>query len=294
MADAEFTLLGRIFNWRPRDARRAFRERLITDMCGRYFERYLTAVEDVSDAPAAVPAKPETIFSLWLQGEQNAPPLIRACSRSVRHNCPDHRFVMLDERSVFDYIELPGAIIDKRKNGRIGHAHFADIVRVELLHNYGGIWLDATCFVTGPVPQFIEDQYFFVYMAGDIFAFSFIQNCFIRARKGAFLLDAWRAMIHDYWLSEPDAFTYFMHQLLFKTLVQNNLRAAEHLSRMPHIDQSPTHAVWWSFGEAPFDKELFDSLTDNSFFQKTAYNSPWAKNPPTGSFADEMINRMYE
>ena len=61
---------------------------------------------------------------------------------------------------------------------------------------------------------------------------------------------------------------------------------------MPHVDQDPTHALWWTWGDKPFDKKVFDEVTAGAFFQKTTYNSPWAKNIVPGTFADVMINKM--
>ena len=173
--------------------------------------------------------KNDKIFTLWLQGEDKAPPLVQACFRSVRKNCKQE-LVVLDEKTVFDYITLPDVIMEKRKKGKIGHAHFADICRVELLYNHGGYWLDSTGFATSPIQKWISDEDFFVYLTGLKVGspYSFMQNCFIRARKGAYLLDAWRAMILEYWKYENSNFDYFMHQLLFKTLVMNDERAKKH------------------------------------------------------------------
>ena len=140
----------------------------------------------------------------------------------------------------------------------------------------------------------IIDQDFFVYMAGRNVGspYSFIQNCFIRARRGSYLLAAWRQTILNFWLAEPREFDYFMHQLMFKALVQRDPIAKKYFDAMPHIDQDPTHALWWSIANEPYSKKLFDKYTSGAFFQKTAYNSPWAKNPIPGSVADEMINHM--
>ncbi|MDR1671228.1 MAG: capsular polysaccharide synthesis protein [Alistipes sp.] len=299
-ARAATVIKGRIPFWIQTERRREMRY----DVVSRYFERFLPAVAGVSDTPATQGASgspgvdvapddgKEKIFSIWLQGEESAPPLVSACMRSIRRHCVDQQLVVLDEHSLFDHIDLPGWIMDKYARGNIRRAHFADIARVELLHNYGGVWLDATCFVTAPIPKFMIDEDFFVYRAGCIRAASHIQNCFIRARKGTYLLEAWRAMIHEYWRQEPDAIDYFMHQLLFKKLVQNDPRAIAAFAAMPQIDQDPTHALWWSSGSEPFDRDLFDRLTANSFFQKTSHRSEWGKIPPPGSFADEMINRM--
>ena len=236
--------------------------------------------------------KNDKIFTLWLQGEDNAPPLVKACFRSVRRHCKQE-LVVLDEKTVFDYISLPDVIIEKRKKGKISHAHFADICRVELLYNHGGYWLDSTGFVTAPIPDWIEQEDFFVYMAGQNvgFPYSFMQNCFIRARKGAYLLDAWRAMILDYWTHENSNFDYFMHQLLFKTLVTYDPRAKKHFAKMPHVDQDPTHMLWWDYHNKPFDKKQFDKVTSGAFFQKLTYRG--SENPAPGTYADEII-KMYK
>ncbi|MDR2413336.1 MAG: capsular polysaccharide synthesis protein [Rickettsiales bacterium] len=290
-ATAEVVLSGHVFNWfwRGRLRRRAVRSDVISRVIPKYFKRYLPAVAAVPLTEPVNDDENEKIYTIWLQGEEKAPPLVKACIRSVRRNCKQE-LVVLDEKTLFEHIDLPALIMDKRKRGLIANAHFADIARVELLHNFGGFWLDATGFATSPIPDWITEQDFFVYMAGQKVGspYSFMQNCFIRSRRGAYLLDAWRAMILDYWMHENGSFDYFMHQLMFKTLVQNDPRAMKCFERMPHVDQDPTHALWWSYADKPFDKELFDKITSGAFFQKTTYRG--ANNPKPGSFADVMIN----
>jgi hypothetical protein len=254
----------------------------------KYFERYLPAAAAVKERKVVNNDKNDKIFTLWLQGEDKAPPLVQACFRSVRKNCKQE-LVVLDEKTVFDYITLPDAIMKKRKAGKISHAHFADICRVELLYNHGGFWLDSTGFVTEPIPDWIANEDFFVYMAGQNVGspYSYMQNCFIRSRKGAYLLDAWRAMMLDYWIHENGPFDYFMHQLLFKTMVMNDERAMKFFAKMPHVDQDPTHALWWAYHDKPYDEKTFKEVTSGAFFQKTTYQQ--AKNPKPGTVAAEML-----
>ncbi len=289
-AMTEIIIRGHVLNWfwRPREVRRAVRCDVILDVIPKYFKRYLPAAAAVKERKPIKDDKNEKIFSIWLQGEKNAPELVKACFRNIRKHC-SQELVVLDENTLFDYITLPDEIIEKRKQGKIKNAHFADICRVELLYEHGGFWLDSTGFATSAIPQWIVDEDFFVYMAGQKVGspYSFMQNCFIRARKGAYLLDAWRAMILDYWMHENHSFDYFMHQLLFRTLVMNDPRAKKYFAKMPHVDQDPTHALWWAYADKPFDKKVFDEVTSGAFFQKTTYKQ--AKNPIKGSFADEML-----
>jgi hypothetical protein len=226
------------------------------------------------------------IFSIWLQGEEIAPEIVKACYRSVHRNCPQEH-IILNAKTLSNYIDLPNYIMDKHSNGSISNAHFTDIARVELLYNHGGIWLDSTCFFTAPVSENILSQDFFLYLAGNAGSlYSFVQNCFIVSCKNTFLLGAWREMIFNYWKKEIKAVDYFQHQLLFKTLVRNNEKAKKYFEKIPHINQDPTHALWYDNYDKPFNQDVFNKLTGDTFFQKLTYRN--VENAKSGSFADIM------
>ncbi len=280
---------GHILNWfwRDRNVRRTVRRDVVSQEVPRYFKRYLPAAAAIVETPAIHNDKNEKIFMFW--GFKPIPPLVETCMRHARQHLSQD-VVLLNEKTLYDYIDLPDIIMDKQKNGQIEIAHFLDICRVELLHNHGGFWLDSTGFVTAKIPKFITEQDFFVFMAGKKYGspYSFMQNCFIRSRKGAYLLEAWRAMIHAFWMHEPREFDYFMHQLMFKAVVQNDQRAKEYFARMPHVDQDPTHILWADYRNEKFDQKVFDKITTGAFFHKTTYRD--TINPIPGSFADVIRN----
>lgn len=277
-----------IFNWfwRSRKHRRDVRTDVLSRVAPDYFKRYLYAAAAVKEVPVINNDKNDKIFTMWQQGEKNAPPIVQACFRSIRKHC-QQELVIVDDKNLFDYLDLPQVIIDKYKKGKIKPAHFADICRVELLYRHGGYWLDSTGFVVSEIPKWISDQDFFVFMVGNAGQkYSYMQNCFIRSRKGAYLLAAWRAMILEYWIHEPKSFDYFMHQLLFKTLVENDPRAKKYFAKMPHVDQDPTHTVWNGYKYKPFDAKEFKKLTSGAFFQKTARKDPIVP----GTYSEAMAN----
>ena len=295
---ARIVVGGHIVNWPwlPAAERRRRRGEVTSRAVLRYLSRYIPVIESVADAdeqPQTQEDDSQYVFTIWLQGEQQAPPIVRACLRSMRCHF-GRRAVVLDATTLFDWIELPAHVVDKWRSGKIRPAHFADICRVELLYRYGGVWIDSTAFVTAPVPQQIMDREFFIYMAGEHLhgSYAFVQNCFFRARRGCHILRVWRRAILQYWMEENSPADYFVHQLLFRLSVEHNAAAADIFARMPRMVQDPTHALWPAYRNEPYDEELFRRVTAGAFFQKTEYRSLQKTPPLTGSFAEAMIN-MY-
>lgn len=319
-------LRGHVLNWpwRSRLERRRARGAATRDAVCAYLDRYVPEFLGMPYTPAAdagqtapygsgqpVPDSPgqtapgnpiqpvsgdsckERIFSIWLQGEQSAPDIVKACWRSIRANS-SRELVVLDSGSLGDWIELPPHVTDKWRRGLIKPAHFTDICRVALLYRYGGYWMDATDFLPAELPEWIDDRDFFVYMSGERLRgwYAYIQNCFIRARRGNYLLALWLNAMLVYWSHEDSAIDYFVHQLLFRKAVESDTRAAELFAAMPKIVQDPTHELWFGNASKPFDPELFRSLTAAAAFQKTEYRSSDAVSPRPGSFADAMM-KMY-
>lgn len=286
-------LKGHILNapWGSRLERRRKRGEAISKAVERYLDKYVPAFAEVPEDVNVPEQDKERIFTIWFQGEEAAPDLVKACWRSIRANCTQE-LVILDAQSVFDWIQLPEYVVEKWKAGKIRPAHFADICRVELLYRYGGLWLDATDYVFAPMPQWLMDEDFFVFMSGDRQrgSYSYIQNCFIRGRKGNYLLKAWKAAMLEYWKHEDSVIDYFVHQLLFKKVVKNNKLAAEHFAKMPSVNQDPTHTIWFEYASDPFDENLFNELSSAAIFQKTEFKSDNAKNPTPGTFAEKLIN----
>ena len=170
-------------------------------------------------------------------------------------------------------------------------AHFADICRVELLYRYGGVWMDATSYLDAPLPEWLWEADFFVYKGGEVGlgAYAGIQNCFIRAAKGSYLLKVWREAMRAYWAAEDSTVDYFVHQLLFSQAVAANPRAAELYAQMPSLDQDPIHRLWHDYGDKPYDEALLHEVCSQALFQKTSYKGASATDPVPGSMIDHIL-----
>ena len=117
----------------------------------KYQQKYETA-ED---------SKVQNIWICWLQGEESAPQLVKNCIDSIRRHCNNHEVILITMENYKDYIKMPNYILDKYQKGIISNAHFSDIIRMTLLRDYGGLWIDATVFCTKDIPNDVFDKVFF-------------------------------------------------------------------------------------------------------------------------------------
>jgi len=232
----------------------------------------------------------EKIYSVWFQGEESAPKLIHSCFDSIRKHC-SQKLIVLDEKTLPNYIDLPGVIMDKYKNGQIRKAAFSDIARVELLHNHGGFWMDATSFMLDKIPETIAEQDFYTFVQrpenNPQWWAKVVVSHFIRARKGSYLLAAWRELTLNYWRDADKAFNYFWLHMLFKALAENDDKAKKLFEKMPREFNG---ANWNQIANKKFDEKIWNDMLPEIFLLKTSYRNPMPDNLVPGSFADFIIN----
>ena len=288
-----FSLMGHILNplWWPRIKRRQRREKYRYERAAHYLSRYHDAIislpfEDRRDNDRSS----ERIFTIWFQGLHEAPKLVSVCIERLR-NVYGNRVVILDSTNLREWVELPDYIWQKWEAGVITRAHFSDLCRIAMLYQHGGMWFDATDFLTSRVPEWVEKDDMFLYAAGDVVTpHSLIQSCFMRACKGHPLFGAWLHAMEEFWKEEDKVVDYFLLHYMLRYMVENNPQAAKLFAAMPSVDQDPTHILWFEHHKAPFSQELYDRDTKDAFFQKTTFKTSDAYRPKPGTVADYIVN----
>lgn len=104
-------------------------------------------------------AKPR-IFVFWWQGEENAPEIVKVCIESIRKKS-NMEVVCLSKENYSNYVSMPSYITEKVRNGKMGFAHFSDILRFALLYKWGGVWVDSTCFMTSSIGKDVFEYSFY-------------------------------------------------------------------------------------------------------------------------------------
>ncbi|MBT8922009.1 capsular polysaccharide synthesis protein, partial [Lactobacillus delbrueckii subsp. bulgaricus] len=107
---------------------------------------------------------PKIIWWCWLQGEDKAPRVTKTGLASLRRNLPDYDLRVVTWDNINDYVDLPQVIYNKFEAGWISGAQFSDILRLALLSEYGGFWVDSTVYCSdNRLARHIEKKNMFMY-----------------------------------------------------------------------------------------------------------------------------------
>lgn len=94
-----------------------------------------------------------TIWISWLQGEESAPYVVKKCIESVREHANGKEVIVLTEDNYQEFVEIPLEILKKYNLGLIKKTQFSDCIRLNLLSQNGGMWIDATIFLTKDITK---------------------------------------------------------------------------------------------------------------------------------------------
>lgn len=186
------------------------------------------------------------IWQYWGQGleRDSLPEVILPCFESVDKHKGEYEVIRLDNSSIADYIDLPQYVYERLKDEHSGYGYvfLSDLIRLALLVVYGGVWMDATIYMTGPIPSYCFDSEFFMYQRdyqedkkvkrfwtksyyaywGWSKDFKVCQlNAFIVANEvGNKFLTTCLALLLDYWKTDTGTRSYFFFQILLCELTR--------------------------------------------------------------------------
>lgn len=104
----------------------------------------------------------KNIWVCWWQGERNMPEMVKKCFGSIIKHSNGHPVKLITFDNYKDYVSIDERIVEKVKNGKFKLAHLADLVRLKLLEQYGGLWLDSTMLLTANINESFFQNFFSV------------------------------------------------------------------------------------------------------------------------------------
>ena len=179
---------------------------------------------------------PKKLWIFWDQGWDNAPPLIKKCRDSWIGKNPDWEVIALDALSVPEYVDIGKYSFLKEKYIQA----YSDILRINLLKEHGGVWIDATVYCGKPLNDWLPSL-----LSGGFFAFSnpekdILVSCwFLAAEKNSAIVKTWAKLTAGYWDNRANPDAYFWFHYLFEKAIRSSLN----WSQCPHVSSYSCNAV---------------------------------------------------
>ncbi len=251
-------------------------------LCETDYSQVGLSVKEQSDIGNILPER-DTIWWSWLQGLENAPEIVQCCYRSLEKL--GKKIVILDENTMADYVRLPEYIEAKYRDGKIGKAHYADLVRLELLTTYGGCWIDATTFISGTkqILPVLENEDLFLYRSGNVSEYIIFDNWFMLAKRKSAILEATKQMLFAFWKKEDKVSHYYIFHLMMSIACKQYTQEYE---QIPVFSNEPAHILQYELGKASLEKR-WEQILAMSDVHKLTYKLEDTKQD--GTFLGDIL-----
>lgn len=178
------------------------------------------------------------IWICWWQGLENAPLIVKKCVESIKKSCDGFEVVILTNDNVDEYCHIPEIIRKKREKGIISNTHYSDFLRVQLLAEHGGIWLDSTFYAKNldvkaimslPVWSIKRPEYGHLSAACGRFA----NYSFACDYEHRYVFGIIRDYLYEYWNTHNYMIDYLFLDNLISIVIDNNNNVKELFNGIP-------------------------------------------------------------
>jgi hypothetical protein len=229
------------------------------------------------------------IFVMWWQGESQMPVLVKACYENLLSKAGNHPVHLITQNNFQEYIK-PGLItwdnriMDYFKSGNLKFPQLADLVRSYITYNMGGVWIDATVWITADcLDNFVH--------------FPFFSGKRDKSKVGNLYPSRGRWTSYFFATLKGAALSEFIYSNMLKLLIVDNtikeyftidylFNYAYHHCREVRgmvLSSKTLNNNFYSLDlNKPYSKSEFDSLSSNTPFYKFNYKLDYRINDSEG------------
>lgn len=246
------------------------RAKLKADWTKLFIKKYVK-IALLNSTPINMEPEMPIIFQYWEQGFKSAPDMVKICTNSIDKYANEFKHVILDYKTIEDYVEIPSFIYDLKNKGKIKTPMFSDILRSCLLAQRPSFWIDCTILLTGNIPSYIKETDFLMFKGLKKTPENFkAANYFIFSKKPNKFVVQLRNAIIEYWKDNDFLVSYFVHPHFISLLAKEN---EEFFNKIPTYDE----ALTLQFADKLFkqaDEKLFLDIVSNFPIHKLSYKIP--------------------
>lgn len=242
-----------------------------------YFKKTFGDFFDKYDFDRSLPksdlAIRDRIWICWWQGIDEAPEIVKRCIESIKKNVVNHEVIIITEENYKEYVNIPKWVEEKKNLGIISRTNYSDLLRLSLLAEHGGMWLDATFFCAKPtIDEYFSyplwsikrPDYLHCSVASGYFA-GYSLQCNVEQR---WIFATIRDLFLYYWRNNDMLIDYLIVDYMIVLAQQYDSRIGEAFSSI--VSNNPCCDELYKVLGEPFDEEVWKNLTkDTSLFKLT-------------------------
>lgn len=135
---------------------------------------------------------PKIIWTYW--HSEILPDVVKKCINGWKKFNPNYEIIILNKNNYKNYINIPIDIANN-KNYNDFHARFADLIRICILADKGGVWIDSSIILSESLDKWLFNKYgefsgFYLDSFGD--KYPVIENWFFASNKNSNFMRLWR------------------------------------------------------------------------------------------------------
>ena len=266
--------LTKVVQYKKHECCKRYLRKNYKDIIDKYFvickKRSYKDIDNISvDSP---------IWVFWGQGQDNMPYPVNLCIQSIIKFSGIREVFVLDFNNYKQYVTLPDYIEKKLKAGIISYAHFADVLRLALLKEYGGIWIDSTFYMCNEFPaEIIEYPFYSINQNGErdwVVTKDKWSIGLLASHKNNVLVDFWYEFIIKYWEKENAAITYLFPDCLLAIGYEDIPYIREMINDIP-VNNMDAFVFIGEFRNKVADEEIFGDLIKNNFLFQVTYKQSY-------------------
>jgi hypothetical protein len=239
-------------------------------LTNRFYYQILDFRNRLTDTNSSIGYIPRQIWICWWDGIDKMPLIVKACYNSVLKYSNGFNVILITKFNFKDFIIIPDNILKKMNMGKITVTHFSDILRMSLLSEYGGLWLDATVLVTGNI-ELRECAFFTIKRelgGDDVPKRRWTGNCIGGTRNNPLFLFV-REFLLEYWKYCDELIDYFLIDYSIMIGYSSIPQIREIIDKTPLCSQE--YYILQDNLMTKFSSEYYTNFTKNTIFHKLTW-----------------------
>ena len=232
------------------------------------------------------------IWVCWFQGFEKMPELVKVCYKNLYKMVDSDigEIILITENNFSDYVQIEPSIIKKVKDGRLSYTNLSDLLRVNLLAIYGGMWIDATVYVTRPIDSRLLEKTFYSQKSTNDF---YVKRYVTKSRWASWMMISSAKeelfkfvafIMNEYYLKHNSLIDYYLIDYVIE-IAYNELKSVQTAIDSVEVNNTRAFEMFNSFNEV-YNSEKFEDIIRTTQFLKFTYKSELVETTESGKMTN--------